>query len=446
MRLIKRPNELTPEVNPDRGGRRLAIWIEWCFGAAIVLAIFGLVRDVLVGGYLPDPFLHAKADTFMDWYNPAYWSHRSGTYSIWGSIYPPFSFVFVGLLSKTECYDSIESVRECDPSGIFIITALTALNFLLVLLVFRKVDRATAIPRALAVGLGFPVIYAWERGNLNVPCFTAYILAYGNLVKSARLRTLFAAVTLNFKPYLILALVGRIVKRKWIWLEWCALWFIAIFAASFAMFGSGDPITIIRNTAGFDHIPDVDLLSFTTTYTALLQILKLPLPFIEFLGSSPVETVEAIIPWLMYAGTAGVLPCLAYAVFRPNVCTQMQASAIILICFMSFSTAPGGYALQFALLFIFFEKWHGSSRILMLVSGYLWCIPYDYPILTVMENYGYSFLGQRNVGYALTLNIGQLLRPALLLLIEYGLVCLIAGNIIRDIRDLRNERLARVAS
>src|SRR5262245_9839554 len=70
-RLIKQPRKLTPGVNPDRGGRRLAIWIEWCFGAAIVLAIFGLVRDVLVGGYLPDPFLHAKADTFMDWYNPA---------------------------------------------------------------------------------------------------------------------------------------------------------------------------------------------------------------------------------------------------------------------------------------------------------------------------------------------------------------------------------------
>lgn len=428
-------------MNPDLDGRRLAVWIEWCFGAAIVLAIFGLVWDVLVDGYLPDPFLHAKADTFMDWYNPAYWANNPGTYSIWRSIYPPFSFVFLRLFSKAECYDhSLDYARQCDPTGIVIITVLTAVNFVLALLVFRKVDRATAIPRALAVGLGFPVIFAWERGNLNVPCFTAYILAYGNLLKSARLRTLFAAITLNIKPYLILALVGRVVKREWIRLEWCALWFVAIYAASFMIFGSGDPLTLVRNTTAFEHIPDVDLISFTTTYTAALTVLKLPLPIIYFLGSAPVEALESIVPPLIYAGAAGVLSCFTYAIFRPNICTREQASALILIFFMSFSTAPGGYALQFALFFIFFEKWRGPSRILMLAAAYLWCIPFDYPVAIIVDDYQFSFLGQRYVFSHFPLTVGELLRPGLVLLIEYGLVGMFAGNIIRDLRSLRSER------
>jgi hypothetical protein len=426
-------------------GRRLAVWIEWCFGAAILVAIFGLVRDVLVYGYLPDPFLHAKSDTFMDWYNPAYWANNRGTYSIWRSIYPPFSFVFVRLFSRAVCYDSIESVRECDPTGIVVITALTVVNFVLALLIFRKVDRDTALPRAIAVGLGFPVIFAWERGNLNVPCFTAYLLGFGNLVKSARLRTLCTAISLNFKPYLILALMGRFVKREWARLEWCALWFVAIYAASFAMFGSGDPITIARNTMGFEHTPGVDLISFTTTYTAILTILKLPLPFIEFIGSSPIEAIESIIPVLIYAGVVGALICLFYAMLRPNICTREQASAIILILFMSISTAPGGYAIQFALFFLFLEKWSGLSWILIIVSSYLWCLPFDYPIANIYDDYGFSFLGQRMVFYPLPLTFGELSRPGLLLLIEYGLVGVFVGNIIRDLRSLRGERAASAA-
>jgi len=437
---------LTPNANSDRDGRRLAIWIEWFFGLAVVAGLCGLIRNVVVDGYLPDPFLHSKADTFMDWYNPAYWANNSGTYSIWQSIYPPFAFVFVRIFSNPMCYSSREYMRECDPTGIVVVCVLTVLNFFLVFMAFRKVDKATALPRALAVGLGFPVLYAWERGNLNIPCFTAFILGFGNLLKSARLRTLFAAFSLNFKPYLVLALTGRILKRKWIWLEWCALWFFAVYAASYAIFGAGDPMSIVQNMMGFEHLPDVDLISFTTTYSALLQILKLPLPFIEFLGSDPVEKVEAIIPVLMFAGTVGVIPCLAYAVLRPNVCTREQASALVLIFFMSISTAPGGYSLQFALFLIFFDKWQGPGRILVMIGSYLWCIPYDYPIATIFDDYGFSFLGQREVSFPLALNIGQLLRPGFLLLIEYGLVGVIAGNIIRDIRDLRNERLARVAS
>jgi hypothetical protein len=445
--VISETPESAPEETQGFAGRRFAVLVEWGFGAAIVVAIILLVKNVLVDGYLPDPFLHAKSDTFMDWYNPAYWANNQGTYSIWQSIYPPFCFVILRLFSSRECYAySVDVERQCDPTGIVLITVFTLVNFVLVWRVFRKVDRLTAPPRAIAVGLGFPVLYAWERGNLLVLCFTAFILAYGNLLKSARLKALCAAISLNFKPYLILALAGRFIKRDWIWLEWCGLCFIAIYAASFAIFGGGDPMTLIRNTLEFQHSPGLDVAGFSTTYNAVLAVTTLPLPIVEMLGSAPVEAIERYVPLLIYSGAVGVIGCLAYATWRPTICTRARISLLALVLFMSFSTAPGGYSLEYALLLLFFDKWSGPCRIIAMICAYLWCIPFDVPVTNLYNDAGFSFLSQRFVQYDTPITIGELTRPGLLLLMEYSLVVTTAGSVYRDLRNLRNHRMAAALS
>jgi len=405
--------------------------------------MFAQIRNIIVLGYLPDPFLHSKLDSFTDWYNPAYWAHNPGAYDVWRSIYPPLCFVVLWLFSNSSCYNfSVYGARDCDPVGIIFCSVLTVVNFFLALAIFWKVDRRTAVPRAIALGLGFPSLYAWERGNLIIPCFTAYLLAHGNILKSGWLKAMCAAVTLNFKPYLILAVTGRIIKRDWIWLEWCALFFVAIYAASYAFFGAGDPLILLRNTSGFEHTADPDLLGFTSSYTAILMIVKLPLPYIAYLGSNPIEFAERIIPILIYAGAVGVGLCLAYVTFRPHVCTRGRASALLLLLFMSMSTAPGGYSVQFALLFVFFERWSGPGRALALICGYLWCVTADVAALPIFHDYGYSFLGRRMANYDLTLTWGMLARPGLLLLMEYGLVASTAYEILLDARAVRRARLA----
>ena len=427
------PNEHRLKTNQSLDRRRGRVLIEWLFGLTILIAIFGLVRNVIVLGYLPDPFLFSKSETFTDWYNPAYWTYNKGTYSDWGSIYPPLSFVFLRLFTNERCYTyGIDSARECDPTGIVVLSSLMIVNFGLAWWAFHKRDKYTALPRALAVGLGFPALYAWERGNLVVPCFTAYILAYGNVLKSARLKALLAAITINFKPYLLLSLAGHVVKRKWTWLEWCTLWIIALYGVTFAIFGSGDPMTIFYNSSKFEHTPGVDLIAFTTTYEALLTILQLPLPLTGILGTAPIETAEAIIPVLIYAGLAGSLICLGYATLSPKIFPQSQISALLLILFMSVSTSAGGYALHFALFFIFLQSWEGNSRIFVLIFAYFWCIPFDYPVFYIFQDYGYSFLGQRYVYHDLALTWGNILRPLFLLLMEYGLVWMFACRIWDD--------------
>ena len=52
-------------------------------------------------GFLPAPFVFDVGDTFMDWFNTAYWAHNPGAYSVWGTIYLPLSFVLTGLLAAT---------------------------------------------------------------------------------------------------------------------------------------------------------------------------------------------------------------------------------------------------------------------------------------------------------------------------------------------------------
>lgn len=427
--------------------RRIGVAVEWLFAVAIILCIIGLVRDVLIEGYLPSPFFYAKPETFTDWYNPAYWANNPGAYSEWRSVYPPFTFVFLRLFSRSSCYlHSAYVGRDCDPQGYLLLTLLTLVNFILAWLTYRKVDKFTAFPRALAVGLGLPVLFAWERGNLNIACFTALILGYGNLLRSARLKAFFAAIAFNFKPYIILAVAGRLVRRDWVWLEWFGLFIAVIYAASFAAFGAGDPMTLLNDILGFTHTPDNlvswDLIDFTTTYNGLMAVFRSTLPIIAMTGSAPVEALEHVIPILIRLGEVGVLACLAYMMWHPMTSHKARISALPLLLFMSISLNPGGYAAEFALFFVFFESWRGPGRILALAAAYLWCMPFDFPIVTLFHEFGFSFLSQRAVQYDRDITVGQLVRPGLLLLIQYGLVWASAGDILRDLRSLRRARVA----
>ena len=171
-------------------------------------------------GFIPRPFFHDTNDTFMDWYNAAYWVYHPDAYVNWLSVYPPFSFVFLRFFSEPSCYSATELVaRSCDPIGRLVLPGFVLLNLILVFIVYRRDARTTAIPRTIALGIGMPMLFAWERGNLIIPCFTFFILGHGRLLKAAWVRWLCVAASVNFKPYLVLSLAGRLVRRQWRWME-----------------------------------------------------------------------------------------------------------------------------------------------------------------------------------------------------------------------------------
>ena len=106
--------------------------------------------------------------------------------------------------------------RECDFAGVWTLLAFFALNFPIVYLTYRhNPDRASAGFRTLALCAGLPMLYALERGNLIIPCFTFFALGYGKVLRSAKLRWIAVAFTVNFKPYLVLTLLPQLFRRRW---------------------------------------------------------------------------------------------------------------------------------------------------------------------------------------------------------------------------------------
>ena len=95
--------------------KRAGLWLEAAL-ALLVAASLGAALLFFGGnGYLPQPFVFDTNDTFMDWFNTAYWANNPGAFSVWRTIYPPLSFAFLDLTTLPGCYlYSPFYARDCD--------------------------------------------------------------------------------------------------------------------------------------------------------------------------------------------------------------------------------------------------------------------------------------------------------------------------------------------
>ncbi len=128
--------------------RRLSVFLVLEFALAAII-IGGLIYSfwhVAVYGYFPQPFFYNINDTWMDWFNPAYWAHQPGTYDSFQSIYPPLTFVILKTLTFGPCYVSAEggASRSCDWYGIATLHLTYITAVVLTVMFYLKVDRRTA--------------------------------------------------------------------------------------------------------------------------------------------------------------------------------------------------------------------------------------------------------------------------------------------------------------
>src|SRR5436305_7091839 len=99
------------------GGRRLLP--EVIFTLLVLASLAWVVNRFIVDGKLPQPFVFDINDTFMDWFNTAYYAHNRGAYDTWQSVYPPLSFVFMRAFGIPACYaNNPANARDCDVVGI----------------------------------------------------------------------------------------------------------------------------------------------------------------------------------------------------------------------------------------------------------------------------------------------------------------------------------------
>ena len=413
---------------------------------AVIAGILASAVFFINNGYLPDPFFNDVNDTFMDWYNPAYWSHHSGAYEFWGSVYPPMSFVFLRIFSVSSCYDaSTISARSCDHVGVVVLVLLLFVNGLLGYLAFRRANISAALPRAIAVSFGLPMLFALERGNLIVPCFTAFILAYGRLLRSGWAKAACAAIAINFKPYLLIAAAGRIFRRDWNWAEAVVITTMLIYAASYAIIGEGSPGELLRDIIGFSGsfgTPSFRSLHFTTSYAPLRDFLHAT-PLMPFIGSQPIEAVEFYVPIVIKLSMVGTAVCLAGAFLLPLALPATRISSLVMVLYYVLG-GPGGYTMSFVLFLLFLERWRGVSGMLLILGGYLWCIPWDYALYPLAREVSDSYLSAQHVAHNVNILLGDVIRPAFMLIIEFALLFTCARDLLVALLRSRDSVRAKI--
>lgn len=417
-------------------GRRFGVsfWIEGLFGIAILVGIAYAMWVLYHDGYLPQPFFYEPSDTWMDWFNTAYWARDRGTYDNWGTIYPPLSFVVLWFLGNSTCYVGNEglAVRDCDWIGVISLHMIFLLNIVLVAKSFIKIDRRTALPRSIALAAGMPMLFALERGNILLLCFTCVVLAFGPLIASARVRWLFAGLAVNFKVYIFATIVAMLLKRRWRWVEGACLSVLGVYLVSYALLGVGTPFEIYHNIStyaqGFEASQVLDIW-YSITYNPLISLLQgKNFPIVTLIGSDIIELGIMIVPVFIRFGQSMILLAALATWLRPEVVSTYRV-ALLGTTMALISSEAGGYTQILVLFFLFMEPWRGFARPFALICGYLLCIPADISIGYVPPLLRDSFFAGHVVQVQFGVGLGMFVRPGLLILIGVAL----SASTIRDV-------------
>ena len=404
------------------GSERSAVGprIEAFLGLCVLGGLIWVMGFLWVYGFLPQPFFYEPLDTWMDWFNTAYWAHHPGAYDTWGTIYPPLSFVILKFTTFGPCYASAEQYpsRSCDWYGALTLHLFFLLNIVLIAKTYLKIDRRTALPRAFALSAGLPMLFGLERGNLLILCFSCLILAYGPLLRSARWRWFFAGCAVNLKVYMVGTLFAQLVKRRWRWFEGAGIATLGVYLVSFAIMGTGTPMQIWQNLNNFsDAIQVASILElwYPGTYTALLALMRGDsFPILTVIGSGPVMFWSAVLPVLLWIVVALVAMAAAATAFRPQA-VPLHRLIFLSIAFMLIRSEAGGYTEVFFMLFVFMEPWRGFGRIWSIVWCYILCIPAEIPVIWIPPAVRESFLGGGPVIVQYAVGVGSFLRPMVVL-------------------------------
>jgi hypothetical protein len=420
------------------GIRPSGLWLEVLLATAVVSALVWAMMFLAFNGFLPHPFFYEPSDTFMDWYNSAYWAYDKGRYDSWGSVYPPLSFVVLRMFSFSACYQGAEGLtsRDCDWLGIVVLHAVFILNAVLIALTFLKIDRKTALPRSIALVVGLPMLFALERGNLLLLTFTCILLGYGPILKSARLRWLAVGLAINFKFYLIASLFPQLLKRRWRWFEGAAIATLFIYIISYIIVGNGSPLDILSNTLYLNEAYEAGGFLdgwYASTYKPFLSVLDGKyVPVNSIIGSANVDLLTFVLPMIQYATQIMIILAVVMAWIRPEAVPMFRLTNLG-ISMAVITSETGGYVHALVILFTFMERWKGIGLRWAIIACYILCIPADIVIDRFVPLYRDSFLGGRPVIFDFALTLGPFIRPLILLSIPFVLSCVTIREVWDDI-------------
>jgi hypothetical protein len=403
-------------------------WMRLVELAGMVLVLAGFVRVYSLfrsNGYLGPPFVFDVGDTFMDWFNTAYWAHNGNAYSIWRTIYLPLSFVITRLFGDPNCYDAAPyDARECDTFGIAFIVAMYVGCVVITAIAFIKHDRSTALFRTVAIALGGPLLFALERGQLLMLTYIAMVAIYGSLVRTRLQYVLTAAFMANTKVYMVLPLMSLALKRDWRLLELCGLASLGLYILTIMIVGEGLPLDLVSNlqnwfSARLGSIWEEML--YTTTYKPLLQLDIQQYPVRDYIEQRYVDAAVVFIEYYVIVSRAAALLCIALAWLYPKAITTSRLVFFILM--QSFiDQNPGGYAILLVVFLVFLERARGPGTVIAIICAYLSSVPGDMTLAKLFDVERLSWLSGRVVMSEYVVPWGALVRPGVIAIMLWALV------------------------
>ncbi|CAM3247434.1 DUF2029 domain-containing protein [Sphingomonas antarctica] len=423
--------------------RILSDFRNWEYMLTLAVLVGGVysIGYLMVQGYLPQPFFYQPFDVWMDWFNTAYWAHNPGAYDSWQTLYPPISFLFLRFLTAPHCYIANEGwySRDCDWYGMLTMHGWYVLNVYLIGRTFLKIDRSTALPRSFTLAAGMPMLDGLERGNLILVAFTCFLLGYGPLLRSARLRWLMAGLAINFKIYLLGTIFVYPLKRRWRWFEGCLLATLGTYIISWGLLGAGTPQEIITNLSDWNNHLNMasSLLDlwYATSFQPLIGLLNgSGLPISDIIGSWRTETFSLLLPAAIHATQLMIVIAAMVAWLRPETVPTYRLVNLA-TCIALITTETGGYTQALIVLLTFFEPRKSGLAIgIATFSCYILSIPGDIFIDPVLPQTNNGFLNTGPLFYAYWITVGPFVRPGIVLVVAIALSCATIATVWRDIR------------
>lgn len=420
--------------------------LEWLFAAIVIASIMHATWYLFTFKYLPPPFFYEPSDIFADWFNTSYWAHTKGAFDTWTTLYPPLSFVILRILSIDECYPrsrEFESspglaARDCDWMGLISIIGFWLVSVVLIYLAMRKFDARRAIPRTICVGFGWPLLNAIERGNLVLIALPCFLLATMPLLRSAKLRWLFAGLAVNLKVYLIAPFVAQLLLRRWRWVEGALLMVAVVYLVSYAWFGQGTLAEIFTNLTAWTVVGIQNPLDFwpATTYKGLVSLMESEaqlFPTLLVLGSDRIFVIKLAAELLLRSAQGIVLLALAMTWLRPEAVSRYRVYSLGLM-FALITTEAGGYTPVLWMVLIMTERWKGFGAAFAISGCYLLACSYDIVITNLATVVSYSYLFDTEVIVEMDLTAWPLFRPLLIMMIAAALSCSTIRQVWTDIR------------
>lgn len=396
--------------------------------------VFGIALTSIVGfcyylyflmedGYLPSPFVHDKADTFMDLFNPMHWAYNDDRYTDWGSVYPPLNFLILKFLNYIFIGDGYGAPKVMRENSSLVIVGF-CLIYLAIPAVMMKdrlwrhfsIDERKLI--YLAIIFSTPMLFALERANLIVLCPIFLVLV---LSRVGFTRTLCIALLVNIKPYFAVLMLYYVVRKDWKTFVTCTALGGLVFVVSGLMLGDAHFFMLFSNIFEFSKNNGLNSPIYLGTMSSSISVFPSLFENLNQNMSGPYVLNRERIVNTIYIVESTQLFVLAISLFvliiRQSKMHDAEILSLLTIVIINSGISVGSYTLiLYAVLIPVIFKMR--ARLLYVALLTLVAMPLDIiPLASVFTGKQYSYLSDSYVNVQQTLGLGSVIRPIANLLI-----------------------------